>query len=343
MTDIRYPDTADLSKYKTYFGFTLDAYFFGSFDLLDDKTPNYEIYNFLRSVVVTPHVKYNGLEQIETSYASDTFLSDETYILKSPFKSGYKFIGWYTDQEFSTRIDVVSDDATVYAKYESLASTVYSVKFLNGNGEIISDQIVKEGADAFIPKSTIKTADDEYTYKFSGWDKEATNVTSDLIVNPTFTTTKKSYEITFIVDGEIVSKGKFEYGSEIVAPEDPVKEGYVFTGWDTDFSIVTGNLVINATFKIKPNEYLVQFYVDDTLYYEEMVEEGQSANAPADPTKKGYEFTGWDTDFTNVTETLIIYAQFQVTEETGCNKGMFIHLSLLLCAIYIFRRKTFMK
>ena len=74
-----------------------------------------------------------------------------------------------------------------------------------------------------------------------------------------------------------------------------------------------------------------------------MVEEGQSANAPADPTKKGYEFTGWDTDFTNVTETLIIYAQFQVKEETGCNKGMFIHLSLLLCAIYIFRRKTFMK
>ena len=38
--------------------------------------------------------------------------------------------------------DVVSDDATVYAKYESLASTVYSVKFLNGNGEIIKISIL---------------------------------------------------------------------------------------------------------------------------------------------------------------------------------------------------------
>ena len=41
------------------------------------------------------------------------------------------------------------------------------------------------------------------------------------------------------------------------------------------------------------------------------VEKGQSATAPANPTRDGYTFDGWDKDFSNVTEDLTVTAQWK--------------------------------
>ena len=51
---------------------------------------------------------------------------------------------------------------------------------------------------------------------------------------------------------------------------------------------------------------------DGTILKTEIVEESASATAPSDPTREGYNFTGWDKDFTNVTSDLIITAQYAV-------------------------------
>ncbi len=50
---------------------------------------------------------------------------------------------------------------------------------------------------------------------------------------------------------------------------------------------------------------------DGTVIDVQTVEDGASAAAPADPVREGYTFIGWDTDFTNVHEDLIVTALYE--------------------------------
>ena len=59
------------------------------------------------------------------------------------------------------------------------------------------------------------------------------------------------YTVTFIDhDGtSLKEQTTVQWGTAATAPADPAREGYEFTGWDTDFSNVTGNLTVTATYK----------------------------------------------------------------------------------------------
>ena len=66
--------------------------------------------------------------------------------------------------------------------------------------------------------------------------------------------------------------------------------------------------------------YSVAFYDwDDTLLKKESVEKGHDATPPDDPHRQGYRFIGWDEDYTNVQQNLVIYAQYKKREEAVDN------------------------
>ena len=76
-------------------------------------------------------------------------------------------------------------------------------------------------------------------------------------------------------------------------------------------TVTFSNLNYTVTYTISAY-YMVTFKDwDGTVLSEQSVLEGSSATAPANPTRDGYEFSGWDVNFSNVTSDLIITAQYQ--------------------------------
>ncbi len=124
------------------------------------------------------------------------------------------------------------------------------------------------------------------------------------------------YTVTFKDwNGTVLSTQQVEEGGAAVAPADPTRVGYTFTGWDKAFNNVTSDLTVTAQYTI--NTYTVTFKDwDGTVLKTQTVNYGGSATAPADPSRTGYTFTGWDKTFTNVTANLTVTAQYTINTYT---------------------------
>ncbi len=129
-------------------------------------------------------------------------------------------------------------------------------------------------------------------------------------IRPTFEVTFKDY------DGSIIDEQTVYNGEGATAPTDPLREGYTFVGWDTDFAVVTEDLEITAEYEINVYDVIFKDW-DGTELKTEQVEHGSDATPPAtDPIRDSHEFTGWDKEFTNVTEHLEVTAQYNVNQYT---------------------------
>lgn len=95
--------------------------------------------------------------------------------------------------------------------------------------------------------------------------------------------------------------------------------------WEENVYVnTTGNdAILNATMHFN-EPAAVTFTVtfvdfDGTVLKTETVESGKGATAPADPTREGYTFTGWDVSFDAVTSDMTVTARYEalpVTEPT---------------------------
>ncbi|MBP3466733.1 MAG: InlB B-repeat-containing protein, partial [Paludibacteraceae bacterium] len=219
----------------------------------------------------------------------------------APAVTGYTFAGW--DKSYSN----VTEDLVVTATY---TINTYTVKFFDkDNNQIGTTQTINYGGNATAPAVPAITG-----YTFAGWDKSYSNVTEDLIVTATYTI--NTYTVTFKNwNGDVLKTQSVAYGSAATEPTVPARAGYTFTGWDADFSNVTGDVVATATFST--NAYSVTFkdWNGDVLKSQN-VAYGNSATAPATPTRTGYTFAGWDKAFSNVTEDLIVTATYTINTYT---------------------------
>ena len=136
----------------------------------------------------------------------------------------------------------------------------------------------------------------------------ATNMSVDVVYSAnTYTVTFKDW------NGTVLKTQQIQYGGAATAPANPTRTGYTFTGWDKAFTNVTANLVVTAQYSI--NTYTVTFKDwNGTVLKTQQVQYGGAATAPANPTRTGYTFTGWDKAFTNVTANLVVTAQYVQNE-----------------------------
>jgi uncharacterized repeat protein (TIGR02543 family) len=209
---------------------------------------------------------------------------------------GRTFVGW--DKDYTN----VIDNLTITAQYEV---DVFTVIFYDHDGSVIKTENVEYGKDASAPSDPVRVG-----YKFIGWDKDYTNVTSDLTVTALYEVL--TFTVKFVDrDGAILKSETVEYGKDATPPTVEDKPGYLFLGWDKDFTNITEDLIINAQYDIET--FIVKFVDHDgTLLKEETVEYGKDATPPTELVREGYEFAGWDLDYTNVTTNLTVKAQYEV-------------------------------
>ena len=164
------------------------------------------------------------------------------------------------------------------------------------NDAVYSSATYAEGAEIAAP-ATPPTKDG---YTFAGWSLDGTNVitfpqtmgTADVTYTAIFVENAK-YKATFLVDGAAYGDVKsYAEGEQIVAPADPSKTGYTFTGWDPAVGTMgNADMTFNAKFEAKT--YNVKFMNGDVQHDANTVKYDGAYTLPAAPTKDGYTFAGW--------------------------------------------------
>ena len=138
-----------------------------------------------------------------------------------------------------------------------------------------------------------------------------------LTLYPVWNTNK--YTITFdTAGGSEIAPITQDYGTNITAPADPTRDGYTFIGWDREIpeTMPAENMTVTAQWEI--NRYTITF---DTAGGSEIApitqDYGTNIAAPADPTREGYTFIGWDMEIptTMPAENITLKAKWKDIEK----------------------------
>ena len=118
----------------------------------------------------------------------------------------------------------------------------------------------------------------------------------------TTTPTVKKYTVSFNSNGgSSVAKQTVEQGKKASKPANPTRSGYTFDCWTLNGNAYNFNSAVNENItlvakwiEIKKAKYTVSFNSNGgTAVNSQVVTEGGKASKPANPTKEGYNFSGW--------------------------------------------------
>ena len=128
---------------------------------------------------------------------------------------------------------------------------MFTIIFKNEDGtELQTSQVAYDETPVYSGATPTKESTAQYEYTFSGWNPTITSVTDGATYTAQFTETLRKYYVLFAdYDGKTLVGQYVEYGSSAVAPADPQRTGYTFTGWSEDFSNITGDLIVTAQYK----------------------------------------------------------------------------------------------
>ena len=127
------------------------------------------------------------------------------------------------------------------------------------------------------------------------------------------------YTITFDTNGgSEIAPITQDYGTKITAPDNPTRKGYTFKGWDKEIpeTMPAENITVKAQWEI--NQYTITFDTNGGSEIAPITQDyGTKITAPADPTRKGYTFKGWDKEIpeTMPAENITITARWKDTEK----------------------------
>lgn len=136
-----------------------------------------------------------------------------------------------------------------------------------------------------------------------------------------------SYVVMFFdYDGTLLDSQLIAHGNNAIPPQNPTREGYVFTGWQPSYLNVQQNLNIVAQYReeTNDNEHITfSFYTDTSSLISAVVAEyGSDVAAPQAPSKTGWHFSGWSPDtWQDYSNDCSVYATYEPNQYTVSFNG----------------------
>ena len=197
--------------------------------------------------------------------------------------------------------------------------------------------IVKNGSAFTAPASDGLTRPDGNTGSYFMWlgsdgklYAPGANVPAE-VTKLTVQWTAPTYAVTLNTNGGTINNGnvtEYTYGVGATLPTDVTRTGYTFKGWydnenltGSPVTAISGTEMGNKEYwaKWEINQYTITFDTAGGSVVTPITQNyGTAITAPADPTKTGYTFTGWDRAIpaTMPAENLTITAQWTDTQYT---------------------------
>jgi hypothetical protein len=185
---------------------------------------------------------------------------------------------------------------------------IYTVAFVDENGNEIAKQSVVEGDSAILPANPEKEG-----YNFIGWDESVVNVQRNITATAEFE--KKKYNVVFVDwDNNDISIQEFEYGDVLTSDNVPGKDGNTFIGWQNEsgevVATVTDNLIL--TTKYEKNSYTITFLNwDGGVLSQQVIEYEGTADVPEidAPAEDNLVFGHWSDSYAPyyVTQSVTLY------------------------------------
>jgi len=226
----------------------------------------------------------------------------------SPTRKGYTFKGW--DKEIPKTMP--AENITVKAQWEI---NQYTITFDTNGGSEIAPITQDYGTEITAPANPTRKG-----YTFKGWDKEIPKTMPAENITVKAQWEINQYTITFDTNGgSEIAPITQDYGTEITAPDNPTRKGYTFKGWDKEIpeTMPAENITVKAQWKI--NQYTITFDTNGGSEIAPITQDyGAEITAPANPTRKGYTFKGWDKEIpeTMPAENMTVKAQWEINQYT---------------------------
>lgn len=208
---------------------------------------------------------YYSRNQYTITYANtdlepDTYYYGATVSARTPEKAGYAFQGW--EEEVPSTMP--AQNITLTAKWNENPAdyTDYDIAVAAANAKKAEANYDKTYTEASRKALDAALAVDVSGKKLS--EQGVVDAQTAAINAAVKGLEKMTYNATFYVDGTEYRVVPTKVGEQIIAPENPTKEGFVFTGWDKEVGVMgTEDVSFNAQFSAGEVSYKVETYVMD--------------------------------------------------------------------------------
>ncbi len=173
-------------------------------------------------------------------------------------REGYTFIGWNVDVPANmpasdlTLVSQWSENDADYTAYNAAVAAAQAKK-----AETDYDKTYTAESRAALDAALAEKVSGK---KYS--EQSVVDAAAKAINDAVASLEVMTYNATFYVDGVEYRVVPTKVGEQIIAPENPTKEGFVFTGWDKEVGVMgTEDVSFNAQFSAGEVSYKVETYV----------------------------------------------------------------------------------
>ena len=175
-------------------------------------------------------------------------------------REGYTFIGWNVDVPANmpasdlTLVSQWSENDADYTAYNAAVAAAQAKQAEDGYDKTYTAES-RAALDAALAE---KVSGKKYS------EQSVVDAAAKAINDAVASLEVMTYNATFYVDGAEYRVVPTKVGEQIIAPENPTKEGFVFTGWDKEVGVMgTEDVSFNAQFSAGEVSYKVETYIMD--------------------------------------------------------------------------------